>query len=119
MSQRVLAKRRLAPLPKASVLLNPGPVNTSERVKNALVSQELCHREPEYSDVLVELMGKLRRVFRGSEEHEVLLLTGSGTAGMEAALGSCARPNGKLLVVDNGAFGERLAEMARFFELPF
>jgi 2-aminoethylphosphonate-pyruvate transaminase len=99
------------------ILLNPGPVNTTARVKSALVHHDVCHRDSDYSEVLVRVSRKLRRIFRGGPEHSVVIVTGSGTAAMECAIGSCVPEGGKILVVDNGAFGERLVEIARLHEM--
>jgi 2-aminoethylphosphonate-pyruvate transaminase len=99
------------------VLLNPGPVNTTARVKSALVHHDICHRDSDYSEVLVRVSRKLRRIFRGGPEHSVVLITGSGTAAMECAIASCVAPERKILVIDNGAFGERLMEIARLHEM--
>ena len=94
------------------VLFNPGPVLTSPRVKSALVHHDVCHRDSDYSVVLRSLQRKLRRVCRGGPEHDIVILSGSGTAAMEATVSSCVPPDGKLLVVSNGAFGERFTEIA-------
>lgn len=94
------------------VLFNPGPVLTSPRVKSALVHHDVCHRDSDYSLILRRLQRKLRQVCGGGPEHDIVLISGSGTASMEAALSSCVPPDGKLLVVSNGAFGERFAEIA-------
>jgi 2-aminoethylphosphonate-pyruvate transaminase len=94
------------------VLFNPGPVLTSPRVKSALVHHDVCHRDSDYSSVLKGLERKLRLVCRGGPEHDIVLLSGSGTAAMEATVASCVPQNGKLLVVSNGAFGERFAEIS-------
>jgi 2-aminoethylphosphonate-pyruvate transaminase len=99
------------------VLLNPGPVNTTARVKSALVHHDVCHRDSDYSEILVRVSRKLRRIFRGGPEHSVVLITGSGTAAMECAIASCVPPDRKILVIDNGAFGERLMEIARLHQL--
>jgi 2-aminoethylphosphonate-pyruvate transaminase len=100
------------------VLLNPGPVMTSARVKAALVHHDVCHRDEDYSGVVRRLQDKLRPLFGASPEHEILLLTGSGTAAMEMAIASIVPPGGKLAVVSNGAFGERLAEIAELHQIP-
>lgn len=94
------------------VLLNPGPVMTSARVKAALVHHDVCHRDEDYSGVVRRLQDKLRPVFRASAGHDILLLTGSGTAAMEMAISSTVAPGKKLMVISNGAFGERLGEIA-------
>ena len=94
------------------ILLNPGPVMTSARVKAALVHRDVCHRDEDYSGVVRRLEDKLRPVFGATSAHEILLLTGSGTAAMEMAIASVVAPDRKLLVISNGAFGERLGEIA-------
>jgi 2-aminoethylphosphonate-pyruvate transaminase len=98
-------------------LLNPGPVNTTARVKAAMVHHDVCHRDSNFSELMVSLTGKLRRIFRGSADHTVCLITGSGTAAMETALASAVPRDRKVLIVDNGAFGERLYEIARLHEM--
>ncbi|MDB4981822.1 MAG: hypothetical protein JWM82_2574 [Myxococcales bacterium] len=100
------------------VLFSPGPVMTSARVKAALVHHDVCHRDGDYSAVVARLQTKLRAVFGATPAHETLLITGSGTAAMEMAISSAIRPGKKLLVVANGAFGERLGEIAALHGIP-
>ena len=85
---------------------------TSARVKAALVHHDVCHRDEDYSAVVGRLQAKLRPVFGASPAHEMLLLTGSGTAAMEMAISSVIPAGKKILVVSNGAFGDRLDEIA-------
>jgi 2-aminoethylphosphonate-pyruvate transaminase len=99
------------------VLFNPGPVLTSPRVKSALVHYDVCHRDSDYSVVVRRLHRKLRQVCRGGPEHDIVLLSGSGTAAMEGVLASCIPQDGKLLVVSNGAFGERFVEIAAVHDI--
>jgi 2-aminoethylphosphonate-pyruvate transaminase len=94
------------------VLFNPGPVLTSPRVKSALVHYDVCHRDSDYSEVMGRLQHKLRRICRAGADHDIVLLSGSGTAAMEATLASFIPGDGKLLVVSNGAFAERFIEIA-------
>lgn len=98
-------------------LLNPGPVNTTATVKGALVHHDVCHRDSTFSELMVSLTGKLRRIYRGTPHHTVFPITGSGTAAMEAALVSSVPPDKQILIVDNGAFGARLVEVARVHEM--
>ncbi len=98
-------------------LFNPGPVVTSARVKSALVHHDVCHRDETFSVLLAQLRRRLKRVFGGGPEHEVLLITGSGTSGMEAAISSTVPQDKKLLVVANGAFGERFEEIAQLHKM--
>lgn len=99
------------------VLLNPGPVNTTATVKSALVHHDVCHRDPIFSELMVSLTGKLRRIFRGTPQHTVVAITGSGTAAMESALVSTVPHDRKILIVDNGAFGARLVEVAKVHDM--
>jgi len=99
------------------MLLNPGPVNTTATVKSALVHHDVCHRDSTFSELMVSMTGKLRRIFRGTPHHTVVAITGSGTAAMEAALVSTVPPDQKILIVDNGAFGTRLFEVASVHEM--
>ncbi len=98
-------------------LLNPGPVNTTAGVKAALIHHDVCHRDSSFSELMVSLTGKLRRIFRATPHHTCVLVTGSGTAAMETAVASAVPRGGKILVIDNGAFGERLYEVARLHEM--
>lgn len=107
----------LEPKGGSYVLLNPGPVNTTARVKSALIHHDVCHRDSDYSEGLVRLDRKLRRIFRGGQDHSVVILTGSGTAAMEMAISSVVPPDRKILVLDNGAFGARLAEICELHRL--
>lgn len=99
------------------ILLNPGPVNTTATVKSALVHHDVCHRDSIFSELMVSLTGKLRRIYRGTPQHTVVAITGSGTAAMESALVSTVPPDKKILIVDNGAFGARLVEVATVHEM--
>ena len=99
------------------MLLNPGPVNTTATVKSALVHHDVCHRDAIFSELMVSLTGKLRRIFRGTPHHTVVAITGSGTAAMESSLVSTVPPDKKILIIDNGAFGARLVEVATVHEM--
>ena len=94
------------------VLLNPGPAGTSERVRKALLRGDLCHREPEFSELLTRVRHDLARAAQVDRTHEAVLITGSGTAAMESAVISSVRAGRSALVVDNGVYGHRLASIA-------
>jgi 2-aminoethylphosphonate-pyruvate transaminase len=104
---------------KSYVLLNPGPTNLTERVHRALHTVDLCHREVEYFECQNEVRERLLSVFGlTKDEYVPVLLTGSGTAAMEAAVCSGVAPGDKLLVVNNGVYGDRLLQMARAHGIP-
>lgn len=96
------------------ILLNPGPVNVSERVRRALLEPDLCHRESEFSDLLADIRHKLLQAFvPGAEsEYTAIVLTGSGTSAVEAALLSSIPQTKRVLVLNNGVYGERLSAIA-------
>ena len=88
--------------------MNPGPVNVTPRVRQALSGPDLCHREKEFSDLLGHVRQKLLRIFGIANTHTAVVLTGSGMAAVEAMLSSFAEKGKKILVLSNGVYGERL-----------
>ena len=96
------------------ILLNPGPVNVSERVRRALLEPDICHRESECSDLLADIRQKLLQAFvPGNEsDYAAILITGSGTAAVEAALLSSVPLGKRVMVINNGVYGQRLWSMA-------
>lgn len=97
--------------------MNPGPVVADPRVRQALADVELCHREPEFAGMSQRVRGMIAEVAGAGTSHAAVLLTTSGTGALEAVLSSVVPPGGKLLVVANGYYGERLAEIARVHAL--
>src|SRR5688572_21276597 len=100
------------------ILLNPGPACTSPRVKAALLRGDLCHREPEFTDLLGGIREKLPRSLNLSGTHQPILVTGSGTAAMEMAVISSVRAGRAVLVVNNGVYGERMLKIAKAHGIP-
>jgi 2-aminoethylphosphonate-pyruvate transaminase len=94
------------------ILLNPGPVNVSERVRQALLRPDISHRESEFNDLLEGIQQKLVRAFAPSGEYLPILIPGSGTAAVEAAVTSCLPPGRRILVVKNGVYSQRIAAIA-------
>jgi 2-aminoethylphosphonate-pyruvate transaminase len=100
------------------ILLNPGPVNVSPRVTAALGRGDLCHREAECGALLGRIRGRLAEAFAPAGGFTAVLLTGSGTAALEMAVTSVLSDRGRLVVVANGVYGERIAAMATAARLP-
>jgi 2-aminoethylphosphonate-pyruvate transaminase len=94
------------------VLLNPGPTVVSDRVHRAVAGPDLCHREPEYSEIFTRIREKLFRVAGVGRDWDLALISGSGTAAMEAMTGASVREGRRLLVCRNGVYGDRLATIA-------
>ena len=92
-------------------LLNPGPVSMTERVRRALASEDVCHREPEFKELVGRVRERLSAVY-GEKGFTPVLLGGSGTAAVEAMLSLVAKDETSL-VVANGVYGERIASMLK------
>lgn len=100
------------------VLLNPGPVNISPKVRQALSRPDICHREPEFQELLLSIRRRLLGVYRlDPAVYTAIVISGSGTAANEAVLASCLQDGDRLLVLSNGVYGERLEHMARCLRL--
>lgn len=97
------------------ILLNPGPANTSEAVKRAMTRPDICPREREFADVVARVRDGVTRVVTSSPAYTAVLLGGSGTAAVEAAIASSVPANGRLLVIDNGSYGARIALIAKAY----
>ncbi len=93
------------------VLMNPGPVNVTPGVRSALLGPDICHREDEFSELFADTRRRLLRIFHIEKTHAAALFTGSGTLAVESMLSSYARPGKKVLVLSNGVYGERLAQI--------
>jgi 2-aminoethylphosphonate-pyruvate transaminase len=105
---------------RPTILLNPGPVTLTERVRRALAREDQCHREPEFANLVLDIRDRLARVYPEAAANFVpVLLTGSGTCAVEAMLASLLPPDGKALVVANGVYGERMAAMIEAHGKPF
>jgi 2-aminoethylphosphonate-pyruvate transaminase len=93
-----------------TVLLNPGPVNISERVRRALLGADICHREDDFSRLMTGIRARLLQLFapRGFTS---VLVTGSGTAALESAVSSSVEEGRALAVVVNGIYGERICQI--------
>ena len=104
--------------PKRQILLCPGPVNTSHHVHAALGGPDLCHREPEFLDLWQTVRAKLVHALGLDQRHSAVLINGSGTAALEAAVLSSVDAHQKLLVLNNGVYGSRLAQLARIHQIP-
>jgi 2-aminoethylphosphonate-pyruvate transaminase len=100
------------------LLLNPGPVTLTERVRRSLSSPDLCHREPEFFDLQDEARRRLLAV-EGLDDATwtPVLLSGSGTAAVEAMIASLVPADGKLLVIENGVYGDRIAKIAATYRI--
>jgi 2-aminoethylphosphonate-pyruvate transaminase len=94
------------------ILLNPGPVTLSERVRRSLLNPDLCHREVEFFDLQDEIRARLLAVHDlDPAKWTAVLMTGSGTAAVDSMMASLPPQNARVLVLENGVYGERMAQM--------
>ena len=104
---------------RRTILLNPGPVTLTDRVRNALVAGDWCHREPEFAQLTRENNAALARVYAPmADAFDAVMLTGSGTSAVEAMLASFAPDDSETLVLANGVYGERIAKILAAHRKP-
>ena len=91
------------------LLFTPGPLTTSATVKGAM-QRDLGSRDSEFIDLIAQIRTELLKIAGVSQKsgYEAILMQGSGTFAIEAVLASVIPPDGRLLVVANGAYGERM-----------
>lgn len=99
-----------------TVFLLPGPVKMHPRVLRAMSAPALNHRGPEFKAVLEEMRPLLQYLF--GTQGEVAVLSGSGTAGLEAAVSGLLRKGDKVLNLVNGKFSERFHDLCGVFADP-
>lgn len=107
-------------LSRPYILLTPGPLTTSDRVKRAMLA-DWCTWDKDYNvNIVQNIRQKLLELAKVSDlDYTSVLLQGSGTYSVEAALSCNVRPTDKLLIVSNGAYGDRMAEIATYNKLNY
>jgi 2-aminoethylphosphonate-pyruvate transaminase len=100
------------------ILLNPGPVTLSRRVRESLLAEDICHRESEFFDLQDEIRARLLATYAlESSLWSAVLLTGSGTAAVESMLAGLVPEAGVVLVAENGMYGERMAQICARYRI--
>ncbi|MBI4952459.1 MAG: alanine--glyoxylate aminotransferase family protein [Myxococcales bacterium] len=100
------------------VSLTPAVFHLPERVRAVARDYEpLPPRAPAFRPLVARVRSGLVRAL-GADGYEAVLLTGSGSTAMAAVLGSCLAPHERLAVLRNGAYGDRLLELARTIGQP-
>lgn len=102
---------------KRNVLLNPGPATTTDSVKLAQVVTDICPREKEFGDLMGYCATEITKFVGDPKEYATVLFGGSGTATVEAILSSVIPENGRVLIIDNGAYGKRMCQIAEIYKL--
>jgi alanine-glyoxylate transaminase/serine-glyoxylate transaminase/serine-pyruvate transaminase len=107
-----LSDRNVSDLnPPPRILLGAGPANVHPRVYQAMMAPILGHLDPDFLHIMDQTKDLLRAVFRTQNE-ETIPVSGTGSAGMEAAIANLLEPGERAVVCVAGFFGDRVAEMA-------
>ena len=94
-------------------LFTPGPTPVPENVMLSMAAPIIHHRNPEFMEILAQVHEDLQYLFRTTQP--VVVMTCSGTGGMESAISSLFGPGDKVVTVNGGKFGERWGKIARTY----
>ena len=100
------------------IIFSPGPANISERVRSAMSNPDIGHRESEFTEMLQETRSMLLDICGVPEGYACAVLSGSGTTGIEASITSLADVSNGVLILANGVYGDRAAQIAQVFQIP-
>jgi 2-aminoethylphosphonate-pyruvate transaminase len=93
------------------LLLTPGPLTTSRSVRQAML-RDSCTWDTDYNALVNAIRRRLVRLATVQDGYTCVPMQGSGTFAVEATIGSVVPPDGKLLIVNNGAYGQRMVDIA-------
>ncbi len=102
---------------RRNILFNPGPATTTDSVKKALLVPDICPREKDFTQLTDSIRQDLIKVVHGGKDYVCVLLTGSGTAAMDACINSVVPAEGKIAIINNGAYGKRMVDIAKAYGL--
>ena len=94
--------------PKRKLIMLPGPTNVPDRVMDAMIKPMINHRGETFTTLLKDVTEKSKHLFQTAESP--LILSASGTGGVEAAVWNIVRPGDRVVVPVYGEFGSRLSE---------
>jgi 2-aminoethylphosphonate-pyruvate transaminase len=99
------------------LLLTPGPLSTTKTVKAAML-RDWCTWDDDYNSLVQEIRSELLQLADVDEKkYTSVLMQGSGTFAVESVIGTALNETGKLLVLANGAYGQRIATIARYLKI--
>ena len=111
--EEIPASGLFAPLhPPTRYLFGPGPTMVDPRVYQALSKPIVGHLDPFFIQVMQDVQALLKTAF-GASRASTLVISGTGSAGMEAAITNFVEPGAKVAIFANGYFSDRLTEMAK------
>ncbi|MGG3451194.1 2-aminoethylphosphonate--pyruvate transaminase [Domibacillus aminovorans] len=101
-----------------SLLLTPGPLTTTDTVKTAMMG-DWCTWEEEYKKLTRGIRSRLVELAGGGDQYTAVLMQGSGTFSVEAAIGTFISKEDHVLIGVNGAYGRRIVEIAERLHIPY
>ena len=102
---------------KRRILLNPGPVTTTDSVKKALLVEDVCHREATFTVILQDIRCKLLQLASADSSYSSVLFASSGTGAIEACISSLVPKNKAIAIINNGAYGQRMIDIAMRYQI--
>jgi 2-aminoethylphosphonate-pyruvate transaminase len=112
--------RHAAEIPTArdNLLFTPGPLTTSQTVKQAML-RDAGSWHADFNALVADIRSRLLTLAGLTREGgwEAILMQGSGTFGVEAVFQTCVPPKGRVVVLANGAYGERIAQMLQYAKI--
>ena len=104
---------------KRNILLNPGPATTSNTVKLAQIVPDICPREEEFGELLRKVTRDLTSFVGNNNKYSTVIFGGSGTAAVESILTSVVPEKEKLLIINNGAYGDRMCKISNRYNIKY
>ena len=93
------------------LLLGPGPSTVPDRILKSMANQTISHLDPDFFKMLDETSENLRLLFE-TKNQTTFAVSGTGSAGMETVFANLIEKNDKVLIFNNGLFGDRMADVA-------
>lgn len=103
------------------LLLTPGPLTTSNGVRMAML-KDWCTWDKDYNDIVQDIRARLVKLAVSSENYNKytsVLMQGSGSFGVESVIGTVVPKDGKLFIIANGAYGNRMEEIAKVLNINY
>lgn len=98
------------------LLLTPGPLSTSKRVRAAML-KDLCTWDNDYNSIVQEIRKRLLSLANLSDNYTTILMQGSGSFAVEGVITTALKKNDKLLILINGEYGRRIQKIAEIAQI--
>ena len=100
------------------LLLTPGPLTTTRSVKESMLV-DLSTWDSDYNNIVQQVRARILYLATATNSYTSVLMQGSGTFAVESTIGSVVPPEGKLLIITNGAYGKRICLIANRLNIAF